>query len=96
MGYYQLPTIRRGSIIGNAAVLKTAARKGLQVRVLSPQPLTFRIAHLGLRMQENLRTARSIPIQLLGNPSDVAVDRGQTIQPMTVLLGSAPTVTSDL
>ena len=30
---------RRGSIIGNAAVLKTAARKGLQVRVLSPPPL---------------------------------------------------------
>ena len=29
---------RRGSIIGNAAVLKTAARKGLQVRVLSPPP----------------------------------------------------------
>jgi hypothetical protein len=32
---------RRGSIIGNAAVLKTAARKGLQVRVLSPPPFLF-------------------------------------------------------
>ena len=31
-------SIWRGSIIGNAAVLKTAARKGLQVRVLSPPP----------------------------------------------------------
>lgn len=36
---YFLP--RRGSIIGNAAVLKTAARKGLQVRVLSPPPCSF-------------------------------------------------------
>ena len=46
MGYYSsaTPTFeanRRGSIIGNAAVLKTAARKGLQVRVLSPPPFSF-------------------------------------------------------
>src|SRR5205807_6188012 len=41
VGYHRVPTIRRGSIIGNAAVLKTAARKGLQVRVLSPPPFLF-------------------------------------------------------
>ena len=41
VGYHRVPIIRRGSIIGNAAVLKTAARKGLQVRVLSPPPIRF-------------------------------------------------------
>ena len=37
---------RRGRIIGSAAVLKTAARKGLQVRVLSPPPINFNHLHL--------------------------------------------------
>jgi hypothetical protein len=31
--------LRRGRIIGSAAVLKTAGRKAMQVRVLSPPPL---------------------------------------------------------
>src|SRR5881628_2038149 len=37
--YVIILAVRRGRIIGSAAVLKTAARKGLQVRVLSPPPL---------------------------------------------------------
>ena len=33
--------MRRGRIIGSAAVLKTAVRKDMQVRVLSPPPFLF-------------------------------------------------------
>src|SRR5882672_5446411 len=40
-----LLTVRRGRIIGSAAVLKTAARKGMQVRVLSPPPLLFNVSN---------------------------------------------------
>jgi hypothetical protein len=35
--------MRRDSIIGNAVVLKTTARKGLQVRVLFSPPYLFLI-----------------------------------------------------
>ena len=40
--------IRRGRIIGSAAVLKTAARKGLQVRVLSPPPFLFNLMKMSI------------------------------------------------
>ena len=46
--YYFASHSRRGRIIGSAAVLKTADRKVLQVRVLSPPPLHFNNLHASI------------------------------------------------
>jgi hypothetical protein len=41
VSYIDEATLAEGSHNGSAAVLKTADRKVMQVRVLSPPPLTF-------------------------------------------------------
>src|SRR5215203_5335686 len=41
---YIHPTLAEGSHNGSAAVLKTAGRKAMQVRVLSPPPLRTKVA----------------------------------------------------
>ncbi len=45
--YFHFCYLRRGRIIGSAAVLKTAVRKGMQVRVLSSPPFLFWILDFG-------------------------------------------------
>ena len=45
LGYIHLRQLAEGSHNGSAAVLKTAGRKAMQVRVLSPPPSLFNDLH---------------------------------------------------
>ena len=66
---------RRGRIIGSAAVLKTAARKGMQVRVLSPPPFLFNDLPLVIR-SHSIRPslALTVILQRKGRTLDAMAD----------------------